>query len=330
MRKIVVFAIFSMLLGSVWSGLAFAQAGGEEYFLQGNQLYNQKKYAEAVASYGRAIQNQPHTLPKAYLNCARAYSMQKDYVSSAQYYTFYAEVEPTAANDKKYKAEYKAVAKKARDESYVRTISQTNVLKQVEQSIAAGGPYWTRQGNGAMAYYDVLIRSGYAEPKLYTLQQQLIAGITTEIEHDIKPPAGQPLPNLDRTGWEFVRAKTAKARQFFDVQPDNARLAAIDALAYGWEAFYRGDYDEADKQFELACKSEPAMPAAYWGRVMLNFQRENNDVLLEQINIAEQVYQAAGVTNTTPLFALLRAQLYRNLGDMNKSIEWLSIMHGVL
>ena len=318
------------VLGLVYSCSAFAQSGGEEYFLQGNQLYNQKKYAEAVASYGRAIQAQPQSLPKAYLNCARAYSMQKDYVASAQYYAFYAEVEPTAANDKKYKAEYKAVEKKARDESYVRTISQTNVLKQLEQSIAAGGPYWTRLGNGAMAYYDVLLRSGFAEPKLYTLQQHLVTGIVAELEQDVKPLNGQPLPNLDRTGWEFIRAKNAKARQFVDVKPDATRLDAIDALAYGWEAFYRGDYAEAEKQFDLACKTEPALPAAYWGRVMLNFQRENNDVLPEQINTAERVYQAAGITETQAFFALLRAQLYRNLGDTSKSLEWLSVMHGAL
>lgn len=330
MKRLAILSNLIAFLCITCASNAWAQSSGEEYFLQGNQLYNQKKYAEAVASYGRAIQIQPHSLPKAYLNCARAYSMQKDYASSAQYYQFYADVEVTAANDKKYKAEYKAVAKKAGDESYVRAIAQTNVLKQVEQSIAAGGPYWTRQGNGAFAYYDVLIRSGFAEPKLYQIQQHLVTGIAAELERDIMPPHGQPLPNLDRTGWEFIRAKAAKARQFTDIQPDEARLTAIEALAFAWEAFYRGDYTEAEKQFDHACKSEPAIPAAHWGRIMLHFQREKLDDLIQYIDLAEDVYQKADIRDTQAYFALLRAELYRNLGDMTQSLEWLSNMHGAL
>ncbi len=309
---------------------AYAQSVGEDLFLQGNQLYNQKKFAEAVASYGRAIQAQPQSLPKAYLNCARAYSMQKNYGASMQYYTFYAEVEPTAATDKKYKAEVKAIEKKAKSAPYERAVAQTTVLKQLEQNINAGGPYWTRQGNGALAYYDVLIRAGFAEPKLYQLQQQIVNGLVNELENDIRPPAGQPLPNLDRTGWEHIRAKIAKTRQFLDVQPNAARMTAIESLAFAWEAFYRGDSTEAEKQFALACKAVPAIPAAHWGRVMLSFQLENNDVLIEQIDTAERIYKDAGISHTTAYFALLRAQLYRNLGDTQKSLEWLSIMQSAL
>ncbi len=307
-------------------GLAFAQSSGEELFLQGNSLYNQKKYQEAVASYVRAIQIQPMGQPKAYLNCARAYTMLKDYPSAQKYYEFYEEVDPDSAADRKVKAEYKAVEKKAKGEDAVANASQMTVLNQINALLSSNGPYLTRQGNGVLAYYDVLIRAGYAEPNLYNIQKKIISGMTTELEIDITPPPGQPLPNLDRTGWEFIHTKISKLHQFADVQPDSKYLAAVETLASAWEAYYRGDYAEAKEAFHTACQYKPALPAAYWGRLMLNFQLENLDVLLDGIKETEAVYKKADITGMEPYFDLLRAQAYRNLGEIEKSLEWLSKM----
>ena len=307
-------------------GLAYSQSSGEELFLQGNNLYNQKKYQEAVASYVRAIQIQPMGQPKAYLNCARAYTMLKDYPSARKYYEFYEEVDPDSAADRKVKAEYKAVEKKAKGQDAVQNASQTTVLNQINTLLASNGPYLTRQGNGALAYYDVLIRAGYAEPDLYYIQKKIISGMTTELEVDITPPPGQPLPNLDRTGWEFIHTKISKLHQFADVQPDSKYLSAVDALATAWEAYYRDDYVEAMKAFNTACQYKPALPAAYWGRLMLNFQLEKVDILLNGISETEAVYKKADITGMEPYFNLLRAQAYRNLREIEKSLESLSKM----
>ena len=98
--------------------------------------------------------------------------MKKDFISSDQYYSFYEEVDQDALKDKKVKAEHSAVAKKA-SYAYERDASQTTVLAQVKASLDANGPYFTRQNSGAFAYYDVLIRTGFAEPDLILIQQKL-------------------------------------------------------------------------------------------------------------------------------------------------------------
>ena len=60
---------------------------------------------------------------------------------------------------------------------------------------------------------------------------------------------------------------------------------------------------------------------------MLLFQLEKNDDLLAKIDEAEKVYEAEGVTNTGDFFMLLRAQAWRNLGDIQKSIQYLNNIH---
>ncbi len=308
---------------------AWAQSA-QEFFEQGNAQYNKKNYAEAVASYGRAIQLQPLTLPKAYLNCARAYSMLKNYPAAVQYYAFYGETASDSESDRKFKAEYKAAEKKARNETYVRDHAQTAVLKQLQTTLDANGPFLTRQGNGAVAFYDVLLRAGYAEPELYTLQRKIVKGLTTEIETEVSPVPGQPLPNLDRTGWEYIRNKLTRLKQYPDNQPNASFISAVESLALGWEAYYRADYEAAQSAFDAACASATPLPAAYWGKIMLAFQRGNDDELLSLIAQAEASYEKAEISGMTHIFALLKAQAYRTLGDQEQSLHWLSVMQDAL
>ena len=326
--SVIIICVLSVFAILGYASDAIAQSSGQDYFLQGNNLYNQKKYAEAVASYHHAIQAQPLGQPRAYLNCARAYSMQKNFVAAAQYYAFYAQVDPENAEAKKIKAEYKEAQKKAGKQQYTRDSAQTTVLNQLNNSISTG-PCWNRQGNGAFAYYDVLIRAGFAEPELYDIQKKLIACLTTEIENDIKPSDGQPLPQLDRTGWEFIRNKLAKAKKFADVHPDESRLSGIEATAHGWEAYYRGSYSEAASYFKTAASVNPAIPVAYWGKLMMALQNDDQNII-EQIDATENVYQKAGIKDVEIFFILIRAQAWRNLGDIDKSMMWLEKAQGAM
>ena len=307
-----------------------AQNTQNGYLEQGNALYNQRKYDEAIASYIKSIQMTPRSVTKAYLNCARAYSMKKNYAASDAFYGYYEEVEPTAAQDRKFKAEYKAMQKKARNQAFVRDASQTSVLQKVNELLLAQGPFLTRQGNGVLAYYDVLLRTGYAAPNLYAIQEKIVRGLENELVADITPPVGQPLPNLDRPGWEFTRNKVAKARQFADVAPNEDLLGAIESTARAWESYYRGDYDEALERFETTCHAKTPIPAAFWGRIIVGFQKDKNDALLSQIDEAERVYGNAKIGGVAHYFALLRAQVYRNLDDMEQSLHWLNRMQELL
>ena len=330
MKRFYIFSLFILFASaSLASTQAFAQSA-QEFYSQGNKLYNQKKYAEAIASYTRAIQAQPKSQPKAYLNSARAYLLERNYPAAVKYYEFYGSVEPSAETDKKFKAEYKDAQSKAKGATYTRDVSQTTVLKQLETQLAQNGPYLNRQGNGALAYYDVLLRAGYAEPHIYELQQKLMAGLSAEIEDDITPPDGQPLPNLDRTGWEFIRSKIEKTRQFPDVQPDTQRLAAIDATAQAWEAYYKGNYEESQKQFDLACQASPSIPAAHWGRIMLQFQTEKTSNILPTIDETEKIYQSAGIKDVNRYFYLLRAEAYRSKNQMSQALIWINKIQGEL
>ncbi|MCL2325373.1 MAG: hypothetical protein FWC40_02575 [Proteobacteria bacterium] len=310
---------------------AHAQTSGQEYFEQGNRLYNAKKYAEAVASYIKAIQIAPMSQPMAYLNSARAYSMRNDSLQAKRYYEFYLQVVPAAASDRKVMGEYRAVEKKIKKgQTYVRPPAQVSVIAQLEASLK-GGPFLTRQGGGAFAYYDVLERTGFAEPSIFDYQKRLVSGLVAEIEREISPLAGQPLPNLDRVGWENVRNKLGRVTQFPDVSVDKAKLERIEHTARGWEAYYRGDYVEAASLFALASREEAPILSAFWGLMMAQFQiasTEAGDVngIMATIDRTQRVYARNNQGGLEGYFALLKAQAYRNVGDIPKSLEWLSKM----
>jgi len=312
--------------------VAHAQTSGQEYFEQGNRLYNAKKYAEAVASYIKAIQTSPISQPMAYLNCARAYSMQNDSLQAKRYYEFYLQVVPEAANDRKVMGEYRAVERKIKKgQTYVRPPAQVSVITQLEASLSQGGPFLTRQGGGAFAYYDVLERTGFSEPSIFDYQKRLVSGLVAEIEREITPLAGQPLPNLDRIGWENVRHKLGRATQFPDVSVDKAKFERIEHTARGWEAYYRGDYAEAASLFDLASREDAPILSAFWGLMMAQFQiasTEAGDVnsVMATIDRTQRVYAKNSKEGLEGYFALLKAQAYRNVGDIPKSLEWLSIM----
>lgn len=320
-------AIIVALAIGLAPSFAFAQSTGQEFYEQGNTLYNQKKYTEAVASYTKAIQLQPSSQAKAYLNCARAYVMLKDYANGVRFYGYYSEVEVGSATDRKVAGELKAARRKLKSDSPMpRPDAQTNVLSQIESTIAQGGPFYNRQGGLAFAYYDVLLRTGFAEPLLKTLQRKLVDGLLAEIQADIKPLPEQVLPALDRVGWEFVRNKLGRLSQFPDVLVDATRISRIENTAKAWEAYYRGQYAEASALFDLAINDNDPILAAYWGRMMTSFQTGPENTVIANIERAERAYDAVGQKGLNVFFAVLKAQAYRNLGDYKSSLEWLSKM----
>ena len=307
---------------------AWAQSS-QEYLENGNRFYNAKKYEDAVSSYVKSIQLEPKTQAKAYLNCARAYSMLKDYLNAQRYYDYYFEVSGDQS-DKKVNAEYKAVVRKlAKGAAYVRPDDQARVLVQL-QSVMMSGPFLNRQGGGAFAYYDILMRTGFAEPMLATLQKDLSEGMMREVMVEITPVEGQPLPNLDRLGWEYERTKLQRATQFANVEVDSARMAHLNHTALGWEAYLRSEYARAAEYFDQACDSAHPLPAAYWGRMMTAFHTDSDKDILRYVDLAESVYKQAELGDYTPYFALLRAQVYRNLGDDAATLKQLDIMGAAL
>lgn len=319
------FAALAMALAlcAAYVPAAFAQTS-DEFLAQGNANYNAKKYADAVKSYAKAIQLQPKTQLKAYLNCARAYNMLGDYVNSKRFYDYYFEVSGDTS-DKKVAAEYKAVTRKVKnDQNYVRPDDQARVLVQL-QSTMMSGPYINSQGGGAAAYYNFLMRTGFAEPMIADLQKQLVNGILSEISEEILPIQGQPLPALDRVGWENERNKLAKATQFVDVTPDQTLVKRIENTAFGWEAYHKSDYVQAVQFFDAACDDNHPIPAAYWGRMMTAFHTDSDEAIFQMIDKTESIYKQAGYVYDA-FFALLRAQVYKSQAKYNEALEQLDKM----
>jgi len=308
---------------------ASAQSTEQEFYTEGNANYNNKKYEDAIKSYVKAIQLQPKTMIKAYLNCARAYSMLNDYVNSKRFYDYYYEVSGNTA-DKKIAAEYKAVVKKVKaTDTYVRPDEQARALVQL-QSTMMSGPYINSTNGGAVSFYAILMRTGFAEPMIADLQKQISNGVLQEVLQEIQPIEGQPLPNLDRLGWEFERSKIAKAAQFADVPPDAELLARIENTAMGWEAYLKSEYVKAAQYFDSACNDAHPIPAAYWGRMMAAFHTDTDDAIFKRIAKTEQVYKDAGYVNYDAFFALLRAQVYKSQGKFDEALAELDKMGAAL
>ena len=327
--RIAVFAVICVISFSCFAANEVWAQTSQEFLEKGNSLYNAKKYEDAVSSYVKAIQLEPKTQLKAYLNCARAYSMLKDYLNSQRYYNYYFEVSGDQS-DKKVNAEYKAVVRKvAKNASYVRPDDQARVLVQL-QSTMMSGPFLNRQGGGAFAYYDILMRTGFAEPMIATLQKDLAEGLMREVIVDMTPVDGQPLPNLDRIGWEYERTKLQRATQFANVAIDTARIERINNTALGWEAYLRSEYAKAADHFNKACDSAYPIPAAYWGRMMTAFHTDSDAEILKFIDLAEKVYKDADLGDYTAYFALLRAQVYRSQGNFEATLKQLDIMGAAL
>ncbi|MFA5623623.1 MAG: tetratricopeptide repeat protein [Bradymonadales bacterium] len=308
----------------VFATAVFAQSSGQDFFERGNKLYNAQKYSEAVSSYQKAIQLSPRSQTMAYLNCARAYNMLKDYVLAQRYYDFYITLVPSAENDRKIKGELKAVSSKAqRLPPYSTPESQRTVLDQLNASLKSGGPILTAQNGGALAYYDVLLRTGFAEPELIQFQRKLAVGLYNEIVIEISPTQSQPLPALDRMGWERVRNKIQRLLQFSDVEKDLAQIQRLEKTAIGWETYYKGDYMHAEASFREACSGSEPVLAACWGRAVAAAQTQDSEGVLLYIDEAEKAYEKAKHLGVKPYLNVLRAKVYSVVGKHEESLRLL-------
>lgn len=317
--------LFCTLLAVVsFCSVAQAQSSGQEFFERGNKLYNSQKYAEAVSAYQKAIQLSPRSQTNAYLNCARAYNMLKDYVQAERYYDFYIQLVPSAENDRKVKGELKAVASKAAKlPTYTVPESQRNVLDQLNASLKESGPILTAQNGGALAYYDVLLRTGFSEPALIEFQRKLAAGLYQELLIDVSPSQAQPLPTLDRMGWERVRNKIQRILQFTDVQKNLPQIQRIEKTAIGWETYFKGDYALAQASFREACTGNEPILAACWGRAVAACQTQSDESVLGYIDEAQKAYDQAQHVGVKPYLNVLRAKAYSNMGKFDDSLRYL-------
>ena len=63
---------------------------------------------------------------------------------------------------------------------------------------------------------------------------------------------------------------------------------------------------------------------------MTAFHTDSDKDILRYVDLAESVYKQAELGDYTPYFALLRAQVYRNIGDDAATLKQLDIMGAAL
>lgn len=302
--------------------LSPASAGAQTYdelTRLGNDAYNAGKFSEAVSSYVRAIQTAPASAERAYLNLARAYNQLKQYNHAQAYYTWYLELVP---DDRKAAEELKRVEKqtKTKTAAPITTETQNTALKQLEQAIS-DGVFLADGGSGALAIYDVLLRTGYAAPALLPLQTALAEGLVAEADRLATPGPMQAAPTLDRSGWATLRTRLERAAGFVDVPVGTPRVHALFATANGWQEYLKGDYADAATQFERAIQHDPAVLAAQWGRALaLSYSDTSADLAptFAAIDAAQAAFAAAGRA-PEPYFPILRARALQAIGRADEA-----------
>jgi len=293
----------------------------EDFYRLGTDAYNDKKFSEAISNYAKAIQAAPASAKRAYLNMARAYYQMKQYPEAHRYYAWYLEMEP---GDRRARGELKGARRKTRldEPPSITTDAQSAALQQLQKAIEEG-VFVAPDGGGAMAFYDVLLRTRYAAPNLAAIQQTLASGLLREALQVATPPPGRPVPELDRAGWDAIKARVARATSFSDAQVDAQLATALVELANGWQAYLKADYQEALTRFDAAIASQEALLAAHWGRalaVMFTDGTLDQKKTLDALDAAAAAFESVQ-RSPAPFVPLMRAKALQAAGKADEAAE---------
>lgn len=317
-------SILAMLLVVLFASTASAQTAAQ-FIKVGNNAYNSGKYNEAVAAYISAIQAEPLTAAKAYLNAARAYNQLGQYAESAQYYEWFSELSPDSSDLSKARAELKRVKKKIKkgDNTNILTPTQQSAITALEAAMKSG-PFLDSQGGGAYGAYDIVLKTGYATPKLAPMKLALAQGLAKEALALVKPEPGQPSASLDTDGWSLIRERMTKLKELDPNALDVNVAEGIDALAQGWAEYAKGNYPDARKLFQHSISLAPKLLAAQWGRAltMLYDYNVELDEMLAVIDDVQAAYVLEGSLIDTH-FLLLKAIALQNAGKKRDAAKLL-------
>ncbi len=309
-------AVLAVLM--LWPGGGWAQSA-DDYTRLGNEAYNTKKFAEAVAAYVKAIQADPAGALRAYVNCARAHNKMGHFPEALAYYQWYLELAPQADDVRKVREELNGVRRRVSGEpGSILTVAQKTALQQVEEALRAG-PFLTSDGGGAVAAYDVLLRTGFATPQLIGLRQALGRGLEEEIRQVMTPAPGMPTAALDRAGWALVRERMERMMALQNESLTSAWRDAVLATASAWEHYFRGNYAAAAVDFAQAVATEPALLSAHWGRALtvlaLSVDGLSTEETLQVLAETHARHRARGSDDSDAALTLLRVMGLQRTGQ---------------
>lgn len=321
---------------------AAAQVGPEEAdpWQRGRDLYRAEQYTQAVPYLIEAIHRDP-ARGEYYLALARTYYWADQYDLAVLYYDLYldtfagrAELTAVARNRRAAIMDERDAANAAR-----RTPATPAALPEAQSTIRAAldaklgeGVAMTATGGGAVALYQSLLRSGYANPDLAGLRARLRTALLDEA-YLFVPARARSMPALSLQEWETQRRRLQLWRELAGGSgggstADLNRASVAADVAEGQIAYLNQDFDRALSLFRRAHGADAAYMPGILGALNALY-RSANGISGWQTLLADAERAAAGDAATASMLPIYRAAFLARSGDKDAAAATLGTVLGL-
>lgn len=287
--------VFAASLGCSVTTVAQVGPTSVDPWEDGRAFYSEGNYGEARRYIIEAIQRDPD-VPLYYLGLARCEYWLGHFDAAVYYYDVYLNDLASVPVANRRDADMPESVRGERDAANAARQSPTSSASAPQAAVAARaafdariqeGPILTSTGGGAVAMYEGMLRSGYANPDLDEVRERLAAAIMDEaggvvVDHQ---PA---LPVLTLTQWETQLARlewwlalvpSAGGSANGSLPPSavdattaeslgrRARVQAHIALANGQVQYLNQNYAAAAEHFRSAFELQSDLIPAHIGRL---------------------------------------------------------------
>lgn len=279
---------------------------------QGNKAYNQEDYETAIGAYTKAIQAAPMQ-PEAYRNMARALFWQGQYDASLAYYDTYLVTFPGAQDTQQIQKERRLTGERA-TKPWTLPESQRVAMRQLEDKLDAG-PAYTRGGGGAWKSYQMLLRTGYAQPGLAKLKKRLFEQLIDEFDEILVTEQGQPSPQVTLEEWQLERARLKAAGQLITSEaPEVTELAAREHIPEAAIDLLMSRFEEAATHAELATQQNPDLILVRWYRISALMRANRAEAALGVLQDLKPLLQEQDPAQLS-YYQVVRAMILQRLGQ---------------
>lgn len=279
MKQPTTVVILVVLLGSTAPGWAQDDTtepvpAGQQYFDQARELYADDQFAEAIPFLRQAIQAEPLGA-RYYIGIARAANAAGNLDLAVTYYDLYLTFFTDHANSPDRRRQDRLEEVQRERDGTNRRREQPDVLPEMASAQVAAltalttlleqGPFMTPNRTGAWGMYQNLLRTGYAHPNLFGIQQTLIAGILAETEAFFAPGQDTPIWIGDGPFWRTISDRYAAVEELQPVATETPLIEANIQAARGQVESLNANGERAVQYFRDALALNPDLLFAQWG-----------------------------------------------------------------
>ena len=246
--------VTAVLVASLGAGaaplLGNAVGNADTFVSEGSKLYNQKKFADAAASFLSATRANP-SLVNPYLQLARSYLANKEVMRACYAYRVFLKASPENADRKKAQAESEQCERQLKT-AKGQPADQTQHYVETRAAFFAALDKKELLGkDGAEAQLLTLVKEGFLGPELGEMGAKLGAAALGEAEEIHKAAVANEKLTTDRL--RSARPLYNVASEVSVSVPDPS-MVFIDGLA----ALQDKDFVTAEKLFSEASHDDPA------------------------------------------------------------------------